>query len=187
MPALQQQPFSSSRSSRSHRGMTMIELLIALFIFLVGIVGLMAAMPTGVSTAGRVIFQDAAIHLSRSKFAEFRRDRIDARYDLVDGSLYMDPVSPPRRQEPQNGNPGGWRDFAHAPGDTYENFDEIERYQWRIDQPSLVSVGTDVGAGNVPKVSGGTDVGLTRVILVIALKGTTREYRFDQYMYAYGN
>jgi prepilin-type N-terminal cleavage/methylation domain-containing protein len=176
-----------TRPIPASRGMTLIEVLIALFIFLVGIVGLLAAMPTGVNTAEKVIFQDAAIHLSRSKFAEIRRDRIDPRVDLLDGSNYMDPPSPPRHHEPVNGSLQKWRDFAHGPGDTYENFDEIERYQWRIDPVALNNVGTDVGNNYVPKVNGGTDVGLTRVVIIIGLKGTKIEYRFTQYICAYGN
>lgn len=172
------------RAAHNLAGMTMMELLIALFIFLVGVVGLVAAMPTGVNSAQKVVFQDAAVHLSRSKFAEFRRDRVNPRTDLVDGAAYMS-GPPTGRQEPMNGNPGGWRDFAHAPGDTYTDFDDIDRYQWRVDQGALQVVGLDTGANNVPKVNGGTDQGLTRVVLVIALKGTKVEYRFTQYMYSY--
>jgi prepilin-type N-terminal cleavage/methylation domain-containing protein len=168
------------------RGMTMMELLIALFIFLIGVVGLVAAMPTGVNSAAKVVFQDAAVHLSRSKFAEFRRDRVNPRVDLKDGADYMDAASsPPRRQELTNGNAGGWRDFAHSPGDTYEHFDDIDRYQWRIDQNALLMVGLDTTASNVPKVNSGTDQGLTRVVLIISQKGTKNEYRFTQYMYSY--
>jgi len=167
------------------RGMTMIELLIALFIFLVGVVGLVAAMPTGVNSAQKVVFQDAAVHLSRSKFAEFRRDRVNPRVELVDGAPYMDGTPPARRQELKNGNAGGWRDFAHDPGGTYEHFDDIDRYQWRIEQPALQLVGLDTGANNVPKVNAGLDQGLTRVIFVIGRKGTKNEYRFTQYMYSY--
>ena len=48
---------------RRARGMTLMEVLIALFIFMVGIVGVLAALPTGVNAATWVIFQDAAIHL----------------------------------------------------------------------------------------------------------------------------
>jgi type II secretory pathway pseudopilin PulG len=177
----------AGRSASAASGMTLVELLIAMFVFLVGIVGLLAAMPTGINTAEKVIFQDAAIHLSRSKFAEIRRDRINPRTDLIDGTPYMDPVTPPRHHEPLNGNAGNWRDFAHGPGDTYENFDEIERYQWRIDPNVLDPVGTDTLANYVPKVKGGVDVGLTRVVIVIGLKGTKIEYRFTQYMYTYGN
>lgn len=164
----------------------MMELLIALFIFLIGVVGLVAAMPTGVNSAAKVVFQDAAVHLSRSKFAEFRRDRVDPRVDLKDNAPYMDGASsPPRRQELKNGNPGGWRDFAHGVGDTYEHFDDIERYQWRIDQATLQLVGLDEAANYVPKINGGTDQGLTRVTIVINQKGTKNEYRFTQYMYSY--
>ena len=170
------------------RGMTLLEVVIAMFIFLVGIVGVLGAMPTGVSAAHTVIFQDAAIHLSRSKFAEFRRDRIDPRVDLVIGSTYLDAGSaPPRKQEPQNGNPGGWRDFAHTPGDAYENFD---RYQWLVEQSDLKPVCVDTGNNNVPAIGiapGVVDVSLTQVTLVIGLKGSKREFRFTQYMYSYGN
>ena len=173
------------QTTRRDAGMTMMELLIALFIFLVGVVGLVAAMPTGVSSATKVVFQDAAVHLSRSKYAEFRRDRVNPRVDLLDGAPYMDGTPPIRRQEPKNGNPGGWRDFAHGPGDTYEHFDDIDRYQWRLDQAALQMVGLDTGANNVPKVNGGTDQGLTRVTLIINLKGTKNEHRFTQYMYSY--
>jgi prepilin-type N-terminal cleavage/methylation domain-containing protein len=182
--------------SQSKRGMTLIEILIALFVLLVGVMGILAAMPTGIDSAQRVIFLDAAVHLSRSKFAEFRRDRVDPRTDLADGSAYMDAAaSPPRGQELKNGNAGGWRDFAHGAGDAYEYFDDIERYQWCVDQDELKSIGLDSNnpapAPNsnlyVPVVNAGADIGLTRVTVVINLKGTKKEHRFTQYLYSYGN
>src|SRR6185503_16065029 len=105
--------------ARANRGVTMMEVLIALFIFMVGIVGVLAAIPTGVNSAEWVIFQDAGIHLAHSKFTEFRRDRADPFVDLVDGSSYMPGTiggaNTPGVQENKNGNPGNWRDFAHAP------------------------------------------------------------------------
>lgn len=180
----------------ARRGLTLIEILIALFVLLIGVMGILAAMPTGIDSAQKVIFLDASVHLSRSKFAELRRDRVNPRVDLADGSGYMDAATvPPRGQEPKNGNAGGWRDFAHAAGDAYEYFDDIERYQWLVDQDELRSVGLDGNAvptlpnnaPYVPVVNAGTDIGLTRVTIVINLKGTKKEQRFTQYLYSYGN
>ncbi|MCW8129026.1 MAG: prepilin-type N-terminal cleavage/methylation domain-containing protein [Planctomycetota bacterium] len=180
----------------ARRGLTLIEILIALFVLLIGVMGILAAMPTGIDSAQKVVFLDASVHLSRSKFAEFRRDRIDPRVDLLDGSGYMDAaLAPPRGQEQKNGNAGGWRDFAHGAGETYEYFDDIERYQWLVDQGELRSVGLDSNATPaapntspyVPVVNAGADVGLTRVTIVINLKGTKKEQRYTQYMYSYGN
>ena len=169
------------------RGLTLIEVMIAMFVFLVGILGVLAALPSGVNAAHYVMFQDAAIHLSRSKFSEFRRDRVDPRVDLVDGSAYMDGASaPPRRQEVKNGAAGGWRDFAHAAGDTYENFDDIEHYQWCVDQDELKAVSVDAGSNYRPIVAPGPDLSVTRVTLVISMKGSKREMRFTQFMYSYG-
>jgi prepilin-type N-terminal cleavage/methylation domain-containing protein len=169
------------------RGLTLIEVMIAMFIFLVGVLGVLAALPSGVNAAHYIMFQDAAIHLSRSKFAELRRDRVDPRVDLVDGSPYMDAgSSPPRRQEIKNGNPGGWRDFAHGAGDTYENFDDIEHYQWCVDQDELKAVSVDSGNNNSPVVAAGPELNVTRVTLVIGMKGSKKEMRFTQYMYSYG-
>ena len=173
------------------KGMTLIEVLIAMFIFVVGIIGILGAMPSGVSAAHQIIFQDAAIHLSRSKFAEFRRDRVDPRVDLVTTARSLDGASSPLRvQEPQNGNAGGWRDFTHGSGDIYENFDNIEQYQWVVDQWDLVPISVDSVNGNIPIVATGAgglpDLQVTRVTVVVGMKGSSREQRFTQYMYSYG-
>ena len=177
------------RGKRARRGLTLIEVMIAMFIFLVGILGVLAALPSGVNAAHFVMFQDAAIHLSRSKFAEFRRDRVDPRVDLLDGAPYVDGGStPPRIQEIKNGNAGGWRDFAHGPGDVYENFDDIEHYQWLIDQDDIKkSVSVDVSKNNIPSTTvAGPELSVTPVTIVVQMKGSKREMRFTQYMYSYG-
>jgi hypothetical protein len=160
------------------RGLTLLEVLIAMFILLMGLVGVLAALPTGIESAHWVIFQDVAIHLAHSKFAEFRRDRVNPRADLVEGSGYMG-----LRHEPVNAS-GDWHDFAHADGDTYRDFDEIERYEWRVDQDTLQSAG--VSATYTPEHNGGTDIGITRVTVAVRMKGTSRELRFTQYMDSYG-
>lgn len=163
--------------------MTLLEVIIAMFIFLVGIVGVLAAMPSGVNSALWVIFQDASLHLAHSKFAEFRRDRVDPNTDLVTGSAYMT-----SRQEPVNSSGAPWHDFASAPGDTYQYFDDIGRYEWSLDTDNVCA-----GSGNVPKAPPGTfypdksgnPLNLKRVTLIVRMKGTTREFRFTQYMTAY--
>ncbi|HYF51043.1 MAG TPA: prepilin-type N-terminal cleavage/methylation domain-containing protein [Planctomycetota bacterium] len=168
------------------RGMTLMEVLIAVFIFMIGIVGVLAAVPTGVGSAEWVIFQDAAIHLSRSKFAEFRRDRVDPGVDLVDGSPYMT-----NWQEPPNGSPDGFRNFASAPGKAYQYFDDITRYEWRVDQ-ALLNEGVGAGVGspaapagyNAPIHGGGSNINVRRVLLTIRQRGTSRELTFTQYMTA---
>jgi hypothetical protein len=179
-----------ARSSLRH-GMTLFEVLIAMFIFMVGIVGVLAALPTGVTSAEWVIFQDAAIHLSRSKFSEFRRDRINPPVDLKEASAYM-----VNWQEPPNGSPDNFHDFNSKPGSTYQYFDDINRYEWKVDQDPLiksVNIG-DAGATPTPPADyevplpagvNGTDIGLWRVVLTIRQKGTSRELEFTQYMTDY--
>jgi prepilin-type N-terminal cleavage/methylation domain-containing protein len=164
---------------KSSRGLTLIEVLIAMFVFLIGIVGVMAAMPVGIDSASLVIFQDASIHLSASKFAEFRRDAVDPAADLADGSSYMN-----AHQEPLNSGGNGYRDFAHTPGATYEYFDSIERYEWKVDQAMLkpVGVGVDDLGRTGPVENAGTPLPVTRVTIDMHLKGSTRHFRFTQYM-----
>ena len=180
-------------------GLTLLEVMIAMFIFLVGIVGVLAAMPTAVSSATAVIFQDCAIHLAHSKFAEFRRDRIDPAVDLNPSAGGYLPngggTYAPGKQEPYNTDPADpyqWRDFASAPAQTYQYFDDIWKYEWRVES-GLV----DLGAGTVPAAPAGMffpvnvntanpQFPLYRVSIVIRLKHTTREMKFTQYMYAYG-
>jgi hypothetical protein len=172
---------------RNARGMTLLEVALAVFIFMVGIVGVLAAIPTGVNSATQVIFQDASLHLGASKFAEFRRDRVDPFVDLKEFSTYMT-----TRQEPQNGNPGGWHDFASTPGAPYEYFDDIVRYEWKVDQAALKKIDAGIGspAPPVPALApvngGGAPLNLTLVRVIIHLKGTKHEFQFTEYMYSYG-
>ena len=173
---------SNSRYFVGHAGLTLLEVLIAMFIFLIGIVGILAALPTGISSAQTVILQDAAIHLAHSKFAEFRRDRVDPLVDLPEGSAYM-----AARQEPVNASASGpWHDFAHGAGDTYEYFDDIDHYEWRVDPTRFKQVG--VAADGMTPVEGGgrTLSKLARVAIVVHLKNTKKEFIFSQYMYAAG-
>jgi hypothetical protein len=170
--------------------MTLFEVMVAMFIFLVGIVGVLAALPTGVTSGEWVIFQDAAIHLSRSKFSEFRRDRANPSVDLVEGSSYMT-----KWQEPINSS-GEFHDFNSAAGSTYQYFDDVWRYEWKVDQTILGKPVLLTNSGAVPlpqpncmapvHTGGGTDVGLSRVVLVIRQKGTQRELQFTEYMTDYG-
>jgi hypothetical protein len=171
-----------SRKTLNTPGLTLLEVLVALFIFLVGIVGVLAALPTGISSAQTVILQDAAIHLAHSKFAEFRRDRVDPLVDLVEGSTYMN-----KRQEPVNASASGpWHDFAHSPGDTYEFFDDIGNYEWRVDKDRFKQVGLDAD-GITPVEGGGRALSkLARVAIIVHLKSTTKQFIFSQYMYAAG-
>lgn len=168
---------------RSRHGLTLLEVIIAMFIFLVGIVGVLAAMPSGVNSALWVIFQDASLHLAHSKFAEFRRDRVDPTTDLLVGSAYMT-----ARQEPVNSSGTPWHDFASAPGQTYQYFDDIGRYEWSLDLADVYA-----GSGTLPVApagtfypdKGGNPLNLKRVTVIVRMKGTTREFRFTQYMTAY--
>ena len=187
------------KHARGAPGLTLLEVMIAMFIFLVGIVGVLAAMPTGVSSATAVIFQDCAIHLAHSKFAEFRRDRVDPAADLTpSASGYLPNGSgpyTPGKQDPYNAEPADpfqWRDFAAAPGQTYQYFDDIWKYEWRVETGFV-----DLGAGAAPTAPAGTffpvnagtanpQFPLYRVSIVIRMKHTTREMKFTQYMYAYG-
>ena len=163
-------------------GLTLLEVLIALFIFLVGIVGALAALPPAISSAQMVILQDASIHLAHSKFAEFRRDRVDPLTDLMEGSAYMN-----SRQEPVNASSNGpWHDFAHSPGDAYEFFDDIDHYEWRVDKDRFKQVGVG-GDGMSPVEGSGRPLSkLARVAVIVHLKNTHKEFLFSQYMYASG-
>ena len=197
----------AKRMLQAKRGLTLLEVMIAMFIFLVGIVGVLAAMPTGINSALWVIFQDASIHLAHSKFAEFRRDRVnlfagDPQPNLTpsgggylpSGGSYVHGC-----QEPPNGSPPDadnipFRDFAHDPGDPYQYFDDIQRYEWKVEM-------ADIDAGNggataAPQAPAGffyptttaaaSNINLKRVSITIRMKGTTRELRFSQLMYSYG-
>jgi len=166
----------------STSGLTLLEVLIAMFIFLIGIVGVLAALPTGISSAQTVILQDASIHLAHSKFAEFRRDRVDPLVDLPEGSPYM-----AARQEPVNASANGpWHDFAHGVGDAYQYFDDIDHYEWRVDPTRFKQVG--LAADKVTPVEGGGRPlsKLARIAIVVHLKNTKKEFIFSQYMYAAG-
>jgi hypothetical protein len=147
----------------------------------VGIVGVLAALPTGITSAQWVIFQDAAIHLAHSKFAEFRRDRADP-VQLVNGSAYMT-----ARHEPLNAS--GWHDFACTnPTDTYEHFDDIERYEWTVETGDVKASGAGTPAppaGYFGPGNAGNDVNCKRVTLAVRCKGTNKEFRFTQYFTAY--
>jgi type II secretory pathway pseudopilin PulG len=172
---------------RQKKGMTLLEVLIAMFIFMVGIVGVLAAIPTGVTSAQWVILQDASIHLAHSKFAEFRRDRVDPGSDLVDGSTYLS-----NNHEPLNGAVPNWRDFNYAKGKTYQYFDDIERYEWRIDQDVLAqAVGAGAGTNpaapggyNAPTLGGGNG-NVRSGVITVRNKGTSREFQFTQFMTPY--
>jgi len=176
------------------RGMTLLEVMIAMFIFLVGIVGVLAAIPSGINSAEWIIFQDAAIHLAHSKFSEFRRDRVDPATDLPSGgvSAYLDT---------RHGKPDadGWRCFVYDnPGDAnsfdnaaYKYFDDIHRYIWRIEQAqqyvsAASSAPPNPPAGHLGPVSSpATAVGVYKITVYVRMKGTSREFRFNQYFVKY--
>jgi hypothetical protein len=167
-------------------GMTLFEVLIAMFVFLIGVVGVLSAMPVGVHTAQTVILQDAAIHLSRSKFTEFRRDRVNPPIDLKEGSAYLTSW-----QEPVNVN--NWHDFASGAGQTYQYFDSIEQYEWKVDQDQLLKPIGISAAGNpappagfnFPAHGSGTAAGVYKVVICVRRKSTSQEFRFVQYMADY--
>jgi type II secretory pathway pseudopilin PulG len=188
---------------RSSAGLTLLEVIIAMFIFLVGIVGVLAAMPTGINSATWVIFQDCAIHLAHSKFAEFRRDRIDPTPAGTDnpvahlvptpgGYLPTTGTYVAGNQEPFNTSGDPWRDFAHQPGQPYQYFEDIDRYEWSVSATQQVDNGN--GTGDVPLGTnffyptnvGNSQIGLYKVDITIRMKGTTRQMQFSQYFFSYG-
>lgn len=170
------------------RGMTLLEVLIAMFIFMVGIVGVMAAIPSGITSAEWVIFQDASLHLVHSKFSEFRRDRIDPPIDLT---------GPYLTSKHGKAKANGWREFLYEnpadanafDNDTYKYFDDVQRYEWTVEVSSVSAgvAGTPAPPPNMlaPTSGAGTPIGLTKVVIRIRMKGTTREFRFTQYMFKY--
>jgi prepilin-type N-terminal cleavage/methylation domain-containing protein len=175
----------NKRPRQAPRGFTILEILIAMFIMLVGLVGVLGAMPVGITSAEWVVFQDASIHLAHSKFDEFSRDRVNPGTDLQPSSAYL-----MTNHGPFNSSPTGeWRDFPYAVNETYEFFDDINRYEWKLETANL---GTGTGGTPAPPSGvvgpidgGGDDIGLRRVTVVVHLKGTSREFRFSQYLYAY--
>lgn len=181
------------RRSRSSRGITLLEVVIAMFIFLVGIVGVLAAMPAGVNSALWVIFQDASLNLVHSKFSEFRRDRVNPAIDLLEGSVYMNASQEPINASPKNtaGNP--FHDFASDPGKTYQYFDDITRYEWSLDYPKGALDQISQGAGTSPVAppgmffpdTAGNPLNLYRVSIIIRMKGTNKQIQYTQYMFPY--
>jgi type II secretory pathway pseudopilin PulG len=168
---------------RSPRGMTLVEVMLAMFVFLVGIVGVLAAIPTGVTSSEQVILQDAAIHLAHSKFAMFRRDRINPLVDLQSGSAYLN-----THHEALNSS-GEFRDFTI--GFDSDNFDEIQRYEWKVEARPVTSKDAGIAAAPLhlqPMDGVGTPVTqLAFVQVTVRQKGTPREFSFSQYLFSYGN
>ncbi|HYF51761.1 MAG TPA: prepilin-type N-terminal cleavage/methylation domain-containing protein [Planctomycetota bacterium] len=168
---------------RQPHGLTLLEVMLALFIFVVGIVGVLAAIPTGVRSAEQVILQDASIHLAHSKFAQFRRDRVDPLVDLISGSAYMT-----NKQEPLNSS-GDCRDFKL--GFDVDNFDDIQRYEWKVEVKPVK--GKDAGIAAAPghlapsDTAGTAMMQLASVQVTVRQKGTDDEFTFTQYMFSYGN
>jgi prepilin-type N-terminal cleavage/methylation domain-containing protein len=160
---------------RQPKGVTLIEILVALFIFLVGICGVLVAIPTGVKSAEWVILQDAAIHLAHSKFAEFRRDRMPwgpgQKYADLDAYLNA-------RHEPLNSN--NYREFAHGKGEAFEAFDDVDHYEWKAEAVPVYKDGTAT-----PSHTGGADLSLWKVIICVRIHKSAREFQFTQYMFPY--
>ena len=160
------------RMPKRHAGLTLLEVLIAMFILLFGVIGVLAALPTGVNSAQWVILQDAAMNLAASKFSEFRRDRVDPA-SLNKFTTYQE--------------------FAHAAGDPYENFDDISFYEWRVDNDNGRFCGMTASGGASPAptlgymapMPGASNSGLMQVTIAVRMKGTTRSFRFTQYMLPY--
>ena len=153
------------------RGLTLLEVIIVVFIFLVGVMGVLAAMPTGIQSAESVILQDAAIHLAHSKFSEFRRDAPD--YAAFAGYLGANHES---------ADANGWRNFASGAGDTYEYFDDVQRYQWKAECSPVFKSPTAQ-----PSHSGGQPIGLYKVTITVRLAATVKEFQFSQYMTTVGD
>lgn len=180
------------RRGPSSRGMTLLEVMIAMFIFLVGIVGVLAAIPSGISSAEWVIFQDASIHLAHSKLSEFRRDRADPAVDLIAGSAYL--IGKHGKE-----SAGGWHEFFYSnatdanqfDNDAYKYFDDINRYEWRVEQKTQYASVTSPDdpqppTGFVAPVSQpAANYGVSKITVIVHMKGTSREFRFNQYMIKY--
>jgi hypothetical protein len=177
--------------------MTLLEVMIAMFIFTVGILGCLAALPTGITAASIVILQDAAIHLSHSKFAEFRRDRINPAVELDpnSGSGYLPAGGgyTPGKQEPINATGAPWRDFAHDPSQPYEFFDDIQKYEWSVETSRVNAMKTGnpnpAATFYCPEQIGNPSpdraLQLTRVTITVRLKGHRQQLQFTQYMCAW--
>ena len=193
-------------------GLTLIEVLVAIFIVSIGVIGVMATIPVGVDTAQQIIIQDNAVTLCQSKFAEFRRDRINPgeaalgsyhnacriRYDAVHGGGAYQAHACQDRAGCNNFY--RWHDFPHQQGDDYENFADIGEYEWRVvegghrvvDQEKVAGPGQENGDPDdywVPKLGAKVaDVGDTSpiklylVTVQIRKKRTAKTFRFQTYM-----
>ena len=187
---------------RAAKGLTLLEVMIAMFIFMVGIVGVLAAMPTGINSALWVIFQDSAINLAHSKLSEFRRDRVDPAVDLKPMAGGYLPSSAghsvPGMQEGTNTSPVDadgipWRDFDHNPGDPYQYYDNITGYEWKVVVTDMANGSPPAGDPQPPlnyffpiNSAATSPIGLKKVSVTIRMRNTTREMRFSQLMFAYG-
>ena len=157
----------SFRRAKRPGAFTLLEVLVALFILLLGVVGVLAAMPTGVANAEWVIFQDAAINLGHSKFAEFRRDRANPGSDLQNGSPYLDNMAPVLAGDVNNYRP--FISAAASPAvqqaSPYYFFDEIWNYAWKVDvQP------VNYGVNNQPTFAS-TNINCYAVTVTIRIGG----------------
>ncbi|HYF51219.1 MAG TPA: prepilin-type N-terminal cleavage/methylation domain-containing protein [Planctomycetota bacterium] len=165
--------------TQSRAGLTLIEVLLAILILLVGLVGCLAALPTGIVSADSVVFQDVSNHLAHSKLAVFRRDCIDPGVDLATGSAYLSAQHEPAAA-------GEWRNFSKDfDGD---NFHDIVRYQWCVEVQSVgnqdAALATNPG---YQRPAHGT-ANLKRLYVVrvfIRAQGTSHETSYAQYMYSY--
>ncbi len=161
-------------------GFTLVEIMIALFLMLIGVVGVLAAMPTGVGEANWVVFQDAAINLAHSKFAEFRRDRMDPSQPGWQSYLDLQSIA----------GADGFRPFlppnANA-SNPYYFFDDIVKYSYRVISSQQVDVPQNVGGVpvNVPYAVGNPTITCYIVTIIVRMSGGTRTFQFKQLMTPY--
>ena len=202
-------PADYERRAGREEGLTLVEVLVALFILSVGVIGVLATIPVGVDTAQTIIVQDNAVTLSQSKLGEFRRDRIvpgepglagyhafmKANYDLRKGNgSYATNICWPSCDNTYY----KWHKFECGEEDAYTNFADIEEYEWRIVGSKHVAIEKVAieGSGGpgdiyyVPRLTAtlanfNSSIGLYRINIEVRKIKTTKVFDFDTYMTSY--
>ena len=194
-------------------GLTLMEVLVAMFIVSIGVIGVMASLPVGIDTAQQIIVQDNSINLAMSKFAEFRRDRIDpasaglGTYHaqmLIQYNARHGGAGDKYRTDICQGRVGclnyyGWHDFEKLEGDPFIHFPDIEEYEWRLlrDGHRAVEPQRIDGAGGAgddyyaPDLGASVDtggvstIGLYLVTIQVRKKKTSKVFFFKTFLTKY--
>jgi len=210
MKAAEKTRLPGPRGLAREGGLTLIEVLVAMFILSIGVIGVLAALPVGIDTAQEIIIQDNSLAISQSKWGEFRRDRINpgelglASYHAAcaaaynarhGGGAYGSNVC----RSGCGGSFYSWHSFESDTGDAFENFADIVEYEWRLRADKHQAVenfqvvgpagGTDVyyvpTLGARVDAGGVSSIGLYRMVLDIRKKQTQKRFTYETFMTSY--